>query len=148
MYIRNRNAYKDYDVFEKFEAGIKLLGFEVKALKEGRGHLTGSYIKFVKDEPYLVNTNIPRYSKAGEIFDYNPTRERKLLMHKKELKKLHIDIESKKYILVPLKLYLKGNLIKLNIGLARGKTKSQKKSDLMRKQQQRADERMSKNLRS
>lgn len=146
IYVRNRKAYRDYEIIEKFEAGIKLFGFEVKAIKEGRGHITGSYIRFNKKEPYLINSNIPPYSKAGDTFEYNPLRERKLLIHKKEIKKLLTDIESKKYMLIPVKLYLKGGLIKVSVGLAKGKSRHMKKADLMKKQQKRADERLTKDI--
>lgn len=146
--IRNRRAYFDYEIIEKFESGIKLLGFEVKAIKEGRAHLTGSYVKFLtggtggKSEPYLVGALIQEYSKAGAIHSvYNPTRDRKLLMHAKEIYKYSKLIENRGYTLVPIKFYLKGTIIKLEVGVAKGKKKVQKKVDLMKKQQERDYER-------
>ncbi len=136
VYIVNRKAYRDYEVVEKIEAGMKLQGHEVKSIKEGRGSLRGAYIRITKGKPYLVNFNLPKYSKAAALFHYDPVRSRQLLLNKEEIKSLSGKIEQKGFTLVPLKIYTQGRLLKLLAGLARGKQKHQKKQDLIKKQQE------------
>jgi len=136
--IRNRRAYFNYDVSEKYEAGIKLLGIEVKAIKEGKGQLAGSFVRIDNDmSVWITGFNIPPYSKGSNLTGYSPDRRRKLLLKTSEIKSLKGKIERKGYTVVPLKVYQKGNLIKVQIGLVRGKKKTQKKDVLIKKQQER-----------
>ena len=146
MSIKNRKAYFNYEILEKKEAGIKLLGIEVKSLKEGQGNISTSYVKFIKDDPWLVNANIPPYSKAGTVHDYDPLRSRKLLLNKKEIANLKNKIDKRGFTIVPLKLYVKNSLIKLEIGLGKGKKKKTKKEDLIKKQHERDTKRLVKIL--
>ncbi len=145
--IKNRRAHYDYEILETYEAGIKLLGFEVKALKEGQGTLTGAHIKITHDSVSLIGLNIPLYAKAGIILNYDPSRTRKLLMHKSEIKSLEGKVNQQGYTLIPLVLYTKGGLIKISVGLARGKKKSDKRQDLIEKQEKREIERTMKTAR-
>ena len=144
----NRKAYRDYEILEKIEAGIKLQGFEVKALKEGRGNLKGSYIKFMTGKPFLVGFNLPNYSKASDQFHYDPTRNRSLLLNTREIKSLQSQTAQKGFTVVPLKIYAtERGYLKVLIGLAKGKQKHQLKSDLIRKQQEKDTRQMLKNYR-
>lgn len=135
--ISNRKAYHEYEILEEFEAGMKLLGTEVKSLKEGHGNLTGSYIMNKKGTFWLIGFNLPMYSKSGILPHYNPTRNRKILLHKEQIKSLTGKVERQGYTLVPLKIYQKGSILKLSVGLARGKKKGDKKQDQIKKQLQR-----------
>lgn len=138
---RNRKAYHDYEIIEKYEAGIKLLGVEVKALKEGKGNLTGTYVKQHGGRLNLIGFNLPPYSRAGKLLDYDPNRSRLLLLSQKEIDSLIDKIDKQGFTLIPLKFYTKGSLIKLEIGLAKGKKKSDKKRSLIEAQEKRDIER-------
>jgi len=128
MKITNRKAKYDYNLFEKFEAGISLLGAEVKSIKNGEMDLASSYGKILGEEAYLINASIP----IEGAKDYSPTRSRKLLLHKEEIISISTKIKAKKLTLVPTKVYTKGPLVKIELALARSKKKYQKK-DLIRK---------------
>jgi SsrA-binding protein len=144
----NKKAYRDYEVLEKLEAGIKLQGAEVKALKEGRGNLKGSYIRFSKNKPLLVGFSLPAYSKSAEVFHYEPARSRDLLLNTHEIKSLLGMVAQKGYTVTPLKIYAnERGLIKVLIGVAKGKQKAEKKDDLIKKQQERAMRKTLKNTR-
>lgn len=134
VYLQNRRANYDYTFEEDYEAGIKLTGQEVKAIKEGKGNLAGAHIVFKGTEPFLINFNLPPYSRAGPIDNYDPARSRKLLLHEKEIKSLQGKVERQGYTLIPLKVYSQRNLIKVKIGLGRGKKKAEKKEYLIKKQ--------------
>ncbi len=114
---------------EKIEAGIALIGAEAKAIREGRGNLTEAYVKIMKNEAFLVNANIPCLG----VVNYNPTRTRKLLLHKGEILALESKIKAKKLTLVPLKLYTTGHLVKLAIGLGKSKRKYEKREAIKKK---------------
>lgn len=131
----NKRAYFDYEVLQKFEAGIKLLGCEVKAIKEGRGNLTGTYVKFKDSEAWLIGLDIPPYSKAGVMLNYKPDRTRKLLLRRNEIINLERKVEAQGLTVAPLKLYIEKGLIKVQIGLTKGKKQADKKADLIQKQQ-------------
>ena len=135
-FIVNKKAYRDYEVIDKIEIGIKLYGHEVRAIKEGKGSLRGSYIRFIKDRPYLVGFNLPKYSKAATLFSYDQVRSRELLLKKSEIKSLTGKVEQKGFTLVPLKIYATGSKLKVLAGIARGKQKSERKSDIIKKQQE------------
>lgn len=129
MRIQNKQAPTHFSIDEKFEAGIVLLGQEVKAVKLGHADLTGSYVKIIGAEAYLVNARVFPYQFA-RTEGYQETRTRKLLLHKKELLRLKTKLAEGKHTLIGLSLYDKKGLIKVEIGLARGKKQADKKRDL------------------
>ena len=133
MKIANKRAFFDYQITEKFEAGINLYGYEVKSLKLGHADLTGSYVKISGSEAYLINAKIFPYA-AANISEYDQRRTRKLLLHKAELISLKNKIEgSNNMALVPISFYTKHNLIKVEIGLGKGKRKFEKKENIKKK---------------
>ncbi len=118
--IKNKKAYFDYEILEEIEAGIVLTGTEIKSLRNGNANLKDSYAVVRNNEVYLLNMHISEY-KEGNIFNHEEKRTRKLLLHKKEILKLRDKINLNGYTLVPLKLYFKGNKVKILLGLAKGK---------------------------
>jgi len=134
--ITNKQAFHSYEILDKFQAGLVLRGHEVKAIKNGQISLKGAYIT-LKNQPqpelFLKNANISKYQKAGPMPDYDPLRKRKLLVTKQEIRKLIGKMQEKGLTLVPLKVYTKHNLIKLEFGLARGKKLYQKKEEKKKK---------------
>ena len=123
----NKKAYFNYQILEKFEAGISLIGQEVKSLKTRGINLAGSYVILKNDELFWVGAKIPPYQPKNAPADYNPQRERKLLLKKSEIKSLIGKTKQKGLTLIPLTLYTKRGLIKLSFGLAKGKKKVNKK---------------------
>ncbi|MDR1467306.1 MAG: SsrA-binding protein SmpB [Oscillospiraceae bacterium] len=117
---RNKKAYHDYNVIENFEAGIELFGTEVKSLRLGRVNLKDSWCSVTKGQLFLNKMHISHY-KQGNIFNRNPTRVRRLLAHKREIMRLYGTIKQQGYSLVPLSVYLKGSLFKVQVGLCKGK---------------------------
>ncbi len=137
----NRKAYHDYHVEDKFEAGIVLSGTEVKSLREGRANLKDSYAKIKNGEIFLVNAHISPYS-FGNIFNHEPKRERKLLLHRREINKLTGKINERGYTLVPLSMYFnKQNRAKVELALVKGKTLYDKRESIKRKDEKRLAER-------
>ncbi|MFI5265263.1 MAG: SsrA-binding protein SmpB [Candidatus Levyibacteriota bacterium] len=133
MRIVNKTAPRDFAVEQKFEAGVVLLGQEVKAVKLGHADLTGSYVKVIGLEAYLVNARIFPYAFA-RTEGYQETRTRKLLLHKKQLLELKNKLAEGKHTLVGLALYAtKSGLIKVEIGLAKGKKQADKRLDLKKR---------------
>ncbi|MBU4375498.1 SsrA-binding protein SmpB [Patescibacteria group bacterium] len=135
----NKRAYYDYEIKDKFEAGIMLLGHEVKSVKTGHINLKGSYVTLKKTkkelpELYLINAHIPLYKFAGKAKDYNPTRPRKLLAKKKEIRYLIGKKQEQGLTLAPLKIYTKRSLIKLEFGIGKGKKKFDKR-ELIKKRE-------------
>ncbi|MBI2032573.1 MAG: SsrA-binding protein SmpB [Candidatus Levybacteria bacterium] len=126
MKISNRKAFYDYQISGRLEAGINLNGGEVKAIKTGHADLTGSFVRIIGSEAYLLNAKIFPYQ-GGQIEGYDEKRTRKLLLHKKEIISLKSKTEGANLTLVPLSLYTKRNLIKVEIGLGLGKKKYDKK---------------------
>jgi len=119
--IKNRSAYYEYFIDDKFVAGISLLGTEVKSLREGKANFNDSFCVFIKGELFLRSFHIAEYS-HGTVNNHDPIRERKLLLNRRELKKLEGKIKEKGYTIVPLRLFLnEKNLVKMEIGLAKGK---------------------------
>ena len=118
--IKNRKAYFDYEILEEIETGIVLTGTEIKSIRNSNVNLKDSYAIIRNNEVYLLNMHISEY-KEGNIFNQNETRTRKLLLHKKEILKLRDKIELNGNTLIPLKLYFKGNKVKILLGLAKGK---------------------------
>ncbi len=129
---RNKQAYFDYDIQEKLEAGIELKGFEVKAVKSGRINLGGSYVIIRGNEAYLINTDIPPYQPKNTPENYDSHRNRKLLLNAPEIRYLLGKAKETNLTLIPLRVYLKRNLIKLEIGLGRSR-KAKDKRDLLKK---------------
>ena len=122
----NRKAFHDYEIIEKFEAGLELRGSEVKSLREGKGNLRDSYAVIREGEVILMGMHIGPYSHTGYL-GHEPYRDRKLLLHKQEIKKLVRKVASKGMTIVPLKLYFRNGWAKAEIGLARSKRSYQKK---------------------
>ena len=118
--VTNRKARQEYQIFDKFEAGIVLIGSEVKALREGKGNIKESYVRFIRDELFLIGMHIGAYSNAG-YSSHSEVHDRKLLMHRKELNKIKALVEEKGKTLIPLQLYFTNNRVKLQFGLAQGK---------------------------
>ncbi|RAL20584.1 SsrA-binding protein [Lujinxingia litoralis] len=129
---RNRKAYHDYFVDDELEAGLVLLGSEVKSLRQGKVNLTDAYARFDKGELYLVNAHISPYENATHI-NHEPERVRKLLMHKRELRKLSNKANIAGFTLIPLALYFKGSTVKCKIGVCRGKKLFDKREDLRKR---------------
>lgn len=137
MRITNKRAFFDYEISDRFEAGIKLLGPEVKAVRLGHADLTGSFVKIIGSEAYLINAKIFPYQYAANLEDYDEKRSRKLLLHKKEIISLKSKMESSNLNIVPISLYTTKNFIKLELGLGKGKKKYDKKEAIKRKDIQR-----------
>jgi len=130
VYAKNKEALFNYTVLEKFEAGIKLLGPEVKSVKAGQVNLKGSYVTLREGELQIVGMHIAPYAKATNLKDYNPTRSRKLLVHKSELTQLAGKLTQQGLTIVVLSIYGKENLIKVEIALVSGKKKSDKRASI------------------
>ena len=129
---QNRKAWHDYFVDEKYEAGIALYGTEVKSIRNGAVNLKDSYCSLKNGELYVIGMHVSPYEK-GNIFNREPLRERKLLMHKKEIMKLGGLTTQKGYTLIPLSLYFKGSRVKLELGLCKGKKLHDKRDDAARR---------------
>jgi SsrA-binding protein len=123
----NRKARRDYEIVNSVEAGIVLKGTEVKAMREGRANLTDTYARFQKGELWVIGMHISPFTKSA-VENHDPLRNRKLLLHKRELKKLIRQIKEKGITLIPLKIYFNKHLIKVELGLARGKRKYDKRA--------------------
>jgi SsrA-binding protein len=130
---QNRKAYHDYNIHETFEAGIALLGTEVKSLREGKANLRDSYVIIKNNEVLLLNCHIGHYS-HGNIMNHEPLRTRKLLLHRKEIDRLKGNTAIKGFTLIPLKMYFKGSFAKLEIGLAKGKRLFEKRETIKEKE--------------
>jgi len=129
----NKKAYHDYFILDKYEAGIVLLGTEVKAIREGRLNLKDSYALVQRGEMFLLNCHISPYS-HGNRENHDPTRTRKLLLHEKEIRKLIGKTQEKGLTLVPLRVYLKRGKVKVELGVARGKKMFDKRETERRKE--------------
>lgn len=132
----NKKAYHDYFIDEKYEAGIELVGTEVKSLRQGSCSLKEAWIRIQNGELWIYQMHIAPYEK-GNIMNKDPLRPRKLLMHRREILKLSQKMKEKGATLVPLSIYFKGSLVKLEIGLARGKKLYDKRADIAKKDQKR-----------
>lgn len=139
LIANNKKAYFDYFIEDTYEAGIELFGTEVKSIRQGKCSLKESFIRIEKNEVWVYGMNISPYEK-GNIFNKDPLRVRKLLLHSYEINKLNGRIAEKGYTLVPLRVYLKNSLVKVEIGLARGKKLYDKRESLAKKDQQREAE--------
>ena len=136
-FIRNKKVSFDYEILEKFDAGIELFGFEVKSIKSNHGNIEGSHITVRGGEAFLLNANIPPYQTANTPKDYNPERNRRLLLTKKELSELSGLEERKGLTIVPISMYNKGKKIKIEIAVVRGKKKFDKRESIKKKDTER-----------
>ena len=139
LIANNKKAYYDYFIEDKYEAGIVLHGTEVKSLRLGKCSIKESFIRIENSEVFIYNMHISPYEK-GNIFNRDPLRVRKLLLHKSQINKIEGQLVQKGYTLVPLQVYIKENLVKLEIGLARGKKLYDKRQEIAKKDQRREAE--------
>ena len=139
LIANNKKAYHDYFILETYEAGIALHGTEVKSLRMGKCSIKEAFIRVENEEVYVYGMHISPYEK-GNIFNKDPLRDRKLLMHRYEINKITGKIAEKGYTLVPLRVYFKGSLVKVEIGLARGKKLYDKRQDIAKKDMRREAE--------
>ena len=136
MEIQNRKANFDYEIVDIYETGIVLTGTEIKSIRDGRANLKDSYAIIKNNEIFLLNMHISSYEQ-GNRFNHEETRTRKLLMHKKEILKLKEKLEIEGYTLIPIKLYFKGSIAKILIGLAKGKKNYDKRESIKKKDMER-----------
>ncbi len=135
--LENKKAYFDYEIIDKFEAGVELLGHEVKSIKMGRGNINGSYVKILNNEAFILGMKIDEYQK-NTLDENDKNRTRKLLLNRNELKKLLKYTDEKGLTIVPLSLYIKNRWIKLSIGIGRGKKKADKRETIKKRDTERA----------
>ncbi len=128
----NRKAWHEYHILEKYEGGMVLYGSEVKAIREGKANIKEAYVRFIDNELFAVGMHIGKYSNEG-YSTHSPIRDRKLLLHKKELLKIRKMVDEKGKTLIPLSLYLKGGRVKVEFGLAQGKKIWDKRKTKMEK---------------
>lgn len=134
--VSNRKAFHNYEVLETYEAGIVLLGTEIKSLRNHGGNLQEAYVVFYKNDPYLKNASISPY-KYGTHFNHEERRERKLLLHKREIAKLQNATAEKGLTVIPLAMYLKNGFVKVKLGVARGKKAYDKRAALKKREHER-----------
>ena len=136
LIAQNKKAYHDYFILETFQAGIALTGTEVKSMRAGRCNLKDSFIKIENGEAIIKNMHISPYEQ-GNIFNHDPLADRRLLLHKYEINKLIGAVTTDGHTIVPLKVYLQGSLVKVDIAIAKGKKLYDKRQDIAKKDQQR-----------
>ena len=132
LIAQNKKAYHDYFVDDTYEAGISLFGTEVKSVRQGKVNLKDSYVSVKTGEAFLIGAHISPYEK-GNIFNRDPLRSRKLLLHKREIAKLIGLTAQEGYTLIPLKMYFKGSYVKVLLGVCRGKKNYDKREDIARR---------------
>jgi len=143
----NKKAYRNFELVEKFEAGVSLLGTEVKSLRAAHADLDGSYARIINDQCWLVGASIAQYQQAG-VSNHEPTRIRKLLLHKAEIRRIKTKLEQRGFTLVPLRIYFSGRgLAKIELALARGKRQYDKRKKIAERQQKRDVDRSIKKFR-
>jgi SsrA-binding protein len=143
----NKRARFDYNILESYEAGLVLFGYEVKSIKLGHVSLKESFVTVSGNELFLINAHISLYPQAGKISGYDPTRSRKLLLKKSEIKKLIGKVRAQGLTLVPIKLYTKRRLIKLEFGLGKGKKEYDKREKIRKREAKTSIGRIMKNFR-
>jgi SsrA-binding protein len=134
--VRNRRAFHDYEILETFEAGIMLLGTEIKSLRAHGGNLAEAYVKVIENALWLIGSSIAPY-RFGSVYNHEERRDRKLLMHKREIAHLKEAVQQKGFTLIPLSLYLKGGRVKISIGLGKGKKKADKRQAIIEREKKR-----------
>ncbi len=137
-YVNNKKAHFDYEILEKYEAGIELLGFEVKSLKSSQGSLEGAYVIVRGGEAYVMNMFVPPYQENNTPKDYEPRRNRRLLLSKKEMNELANTEADRGLTIVPISIYNKSNLIKVTVAVVRGKKKYDKREVTKKRETDRA----------
>ena len=142
--VSNRRARHDYEILETYEAGISLLGTEIKSLRDHGGTLQDAFVVINKGEAFLKNASIAPY-KFGNAFNHEERRERKLLLHRHEIGQLKKLIDQKGLTVIPLAMYLKKGYVKVKLGVARGKQKQDKRSSIKERDEKRSIQRMLKN---
>lgn len=142
---RNKKAFHDYFIEEKYEAGIELIGTEVKSIKAGKVSIKESFVRIIKNEIFIMNMHVTPYE-FGNIHNQPETRVRKLLLNKKEIEKIGSKIKEQGYTIVPLSIYTKQRLVKIEIGLAKGKKLYDKRESLKKKDQERDMKKAQKNF--
>ena len=140
LIANNKKAYHDYFIEDSYEAGISLAGTEVKSLRMGKCSIKESFVRIERGEVFIYGMHISPYEK-GNIFNKDPLRVKKLLLHKYEINKIQGQLAEKGFTLVPLKVYFKGSLVKVAIGLAKGKKQYDKRQDIAKKDQRREAQR-------
>lgn len=130
----NRKARHDYFIEDSYEAGIVLTGSEIKSIRAGQVNLRGGYVRVVNGEAWLYDVHIAPYEQSGVYFNHEPTRPRKLLLHRREISRISGQVDRQGYTLVPLRMYLSGRRAKLEVGLARGKKLYDKRDDIARRE--------------
>ena len=144
IFATNRRAYHDYTILDTYEAGIVLSGSEIKSIRDHRISIAEAYVKMMGGEVWLIGANVARYD-AASYMSHDPARRRKLLLHKKEIRILSSKVTEKGLTLIPLQVYLKGNLVKLQIGLGKGKKMYDKRETIKKRDADRMIERALKN---
>jgi SsrA-binding protein len=137
----NRQARFQFEILETYEAGIELVGTEVKSIRGGKVNLRDGFARIRNGEVMLMNVHISPHQTTNQVFNHDPRRTRKLLLHRQEIRKLIGKVEQKGLTLIPLKMYLKGGWVKVDLGLARGKKLHDKRDDLKQRQDKREMER-------
>ncbi len=132
LIAKNRKAFFEYDILERYEAGILLQGTEVKSLRNGKVSLGEAYAVFRGDELYIINLDIAPYT-HGNMNNHEPKRARKLLMHARELAKLKVRIEERGFTLIPIRMYFKRGWAKVELGLGKGKTHGDKRENIKKR---------------
>ena len=144
-YAENRKARFNYEILEKYEAGIELLGLEVKSVRGGQMSLEGAFVLVRGGEAFLINANIPPYQPSNTPKDYDPLRNKKLLLIKKEIVELSASEKNKSLTIIPLSVYNKGRKIKISIALSKGKKKFDKRESIKKRDTEREVRRTLKN---
>ncbi len=134
IYVSNRKIGKDYTILEKITAGIELFGFEVKSIKKSQGSLDGSYVTTDAGQAYVASMFIPPYQEKNTPQDYDPLRRRKLLLHKDQIRDLETKLETNGLTIVPIMVYNIGSLIKVELGIVRGKKKFDKRESIKKRE--------------
>jgi SsrA-binding protein len=142
--LKNKKAFHDYHIIDTLEVGISLIGKEVKSIREGRMNIKESFCRFIKGELFLIQSHISPYSHTG-YETHDPLRIRKLLLHKKELKKWKKKVDMQGLTIVPLKVYWRDNHIKIEIALAKGKKLHDKRQDIAKREAKRSMDRQIRN---
>ncbi|MFP4498545.1 MAG: SsrA-binding protein SmpB [Vulcanimicrobiota bacterium] len=138
----NRKAFHEYYVLDRLEAGISLLGTEVKSLRQGKASLADSYATIDDGEMYLLNLHIPQFNHASVYYNHKPRRKRKLLLHKSQIRRLYGKLAEKGLTLIPLKLYFSGPYIKVELGLCKGKKQFDKREAIKAREAKRSVDRI------
>jgi SsrA-binding protein len=137
----NRKARHDYFIDESYEAGLALTGSEIKSVRAGRVNLRGGYARVLNGEIWMYDVHIAPYEQSGTHYNHEPTRPRKLLLHRREISRILGQVERQGFTLVPLRLYFKGRHAKVDLGLARGKKQYDKREDIAKRESRRDIER-------